>query len=393
MSGWSVFSALVCFAVLVAVRVQGKLRPEEVVHIAPIDITGPTFHLYTPFHKLHHSKGGGLLSSRPAADVNYVRPLMTTPEHWIQSLTERHKHLDQITTSTTELAPASQRALRAYLDMLRSFLLGDVYGRAEKSIVVGGDWHYTELNATLRSLGEDMSYLGTTMVGTLRMQILEDLIVDVINRNVPGDFLETGVWRGGCSAYAAAVIRAYTYVRSVLKTGTEAVALSANRRVIFCDSFSGLPPGDATLHERDVGWDKLSYVKASEEEVSRHLQEFNLMDPRILFAKGFFNESMIPLRTKVFQPEKRTISILRLDGDMYQSTVDVLYNLYEHVAIGGYIIVDDWTNFPAKDACEDFFRVHKMQVKVTPIDHLSVYFQKTKEVKVQYWRYEKKQYK
>ena len=42
---------------------------------------------------------------------------------------------------------------------------------------------------------------------------------------------------------------------------------------------------------------------------------------------------------------------------MYESTVDVLYNLYDKLAIGGYVIIDDWFGFPARTACEDFFEV------------------------------------
>ena len=43
---------------------------------------------------------------------------------------------------------------------------------------------------------------------------------------------------------------------------------------------------------------------------------------------------------------------------MYESTVDVLYHLYDKLSIGGYVIMDDWFGFPSKTACEDFFLVH-----------------------------------
>jgi len=92
-------------------------------------------------------------------------------------------------------------------------------------------------------------------------------------------------------------------------------------------------------------------------------------------------------------PADQKFAILRLDGDIYQSTVDVLYNMYDHVSIGGKVIIDDWEGFPARGACEDFFRVHKMNPEVTKIDRLSAYWTKTVEVEIQYWRYEQLQFK
>ena len=78
---------------------------------------------------------------------------------------------------------------------------------------------------------------------------------------------------------------------------------------------------------------------------------------------------------------------------MYESTVDVLYNLYDKLSVGGYVIMDDWFGFPSKDACEDFFEVHEISPEIIPVDNLSVYWKKTKEVDIQYWRYEQNKFK
>lgn len=75
-------------------------------------------------------------------------------------------------------------------------------------------------------------------------------------------------------------------------------------------------------------------------------------------------------------------------GDMYESTVDVLYHLYDKLSIGGYVIMDDWFGFPSKTACEDFFVVHGIQPQIIAVDELSAYWQKTEHVQIQYWRYE-----
>ena len=119
-----------------------------------------------------------------------------------------------------------------------------------------------------------------------------------------------------------------------------------------------------------------------------NFMEAGVMDPNVIFVKGFFNDTMVPLRTEIEQ-----LSVMRLDGDMYESTIDVLYNLYDKLSVGGYVIMDDWFGFPSKTACEDFFEVHNMSVEIIPIDEIAAYWQKKEEVEIQYWRYEQLKFK
>jgi hypothetical protein len=129
-------------------------------------------------------------------------------------------------------------------------------------------------------------------------------------------------------------------------------------------------------------------LEVSAEIVAQNFREMGLLDPNIIFAKGFFNETMKPLATQI-----KSLAIMRLDGDMYESTVDVLYHLYEKLSIGGYVIMDDWTGFPSRTACQDFFHVHGLNPEIIAIDDLAIYWKKTEEVEVQYWRYEQSQFK
>ncbi len=76
---------------------------------------------------------------------------------------------------------------------------------------------------------------------------------------------------------------------------------------------------------------------------------------------------------------------------MYESTVDVLYHLYDKLSLGGYVIMDDWFGFPSKTAC-DFFAVHGIKPEIIRIDTLSAYWKKTEDVKIQYWRYEQSKF-
>eukprot|EP00584_Thalassiosira_punctigera_P018879 CAMPEP_0172564960 /NCGR_PEP_ID=MMETSP1067-20121228/106360_1 /TAXON_ID=265564 ORGANISM="Thalassiosira punctigera, Strain Tpunct2005C2" /NCGR_SAMPLE_ID=MMETSP1067 /ASSEMBLY_ACC=CAM_ASM_000444 /LENGTH=95 /DNA_ID=CAMNT_0013355755 /DNA_START=81 /DNA_END=365 /DNA_ORIENTATION=- len=95
---------------------------------------------------------------------------------------------------------------------------------------------------------------------------------------------------------------------------------------------------------------------------------------------------MAPLADEVMGPEGRKLAVMRLDGDMYQSTVDVLYRLYDRLSVGGYVIIDDWFGFPAQDACREFFEAHGINPEIVRIDRLSAYWRKVEDIEVQKWR-------
>jgi hypothetical protein len=145
-----------------------------------------------------------------------------------------------------------------------------------------------------------------------------------------------------------------------------------------------------------MNWDGSPYLEVDTLHVAQNFHSVSLLDPNVVFVQGFFNNSMPHLRKQVGK-----VSLLRLDGDIYESTVDVLYHLYDKVEIGGYVIIDDWnkddrnppTPFPAKVACLDFFKVHNMNIEIVTIDPIAVYWQKKENVEIQYWRYEKQQFK
>jgi hypothetical protein len=144
-----------------------------------------------------------------------------------------------------------------------------------------------------------------------------------------------------------------------------------NRPLYVCDSFCGLPPGDLKLYRGDLGWDHTPYLEVSVDTVVANFHEFGVLDENVIFAKGIFNVTMPRLAKQVAR-----LAVLRLDGDMYESTVDVLYHMYEKVSLHGFVIVDDWYGYPAKAACEDFFIVHKISPQIVPMG-MSAYWKKT----------------
>ncbi len=322
-------------------------------------------------------KGEGYQIFKPASifEEDKTSKIVLSPEHWIRNLEETYKYLDQVSTQSVKgraLSPVRQRAIETYLQVLVGLLTGSSYGEAERSVRF--DSTVLPYNHSVREAGEDMSYLGLTMVGRNRLDNVYRLLRAVVEDKIPGDFVETGVWRGGASIFAAAVLK-------VLK--------QSKRHVILCDSFQGWPEGSASLHSGDVGWNHITYAAVPDHIVARNFQQFGLLSDHVIFAKGFFNVSLPVLAEKVV----KKIAVLRLDGDLYSSTADVLYNLYERVSVGGYVIVDDWKGFPAKEAVEDFFAVHKISATVIPIDAMSVYWKKEVEVTVEKERLKKKQFR
>jgi hypothetical protein len=78
-----------------------------------------------------------------------------------------------------------------------------------------------------------------------------------------------------------------------------------------------------------------------------------------------------------------------MDGDMYESTMDQLFNLYAKISVGGVIIVDDYRIEPCHRAIHDFRNWHNITETIidVPNDGAGVYWIKKNMVQVQMDRY------
>lgn len=197
-----------------------------------------------------------------------------------------------------------------------------------------------------------------TMVGEHRLDNLQTCITDVINRGVAGDLLEAGVWRGGASIFMRGVLKAY---------GDPA------RRVWAADSFQGLPRPNASQYpadESDRHW-TYSELAVSVDDVKTNFDAYGLLDERVQFLVGWFRDTLPTA------PIDR-LAVLRLDGDLYESTMDTLQALYPKVSAGGYIIVDDFGAIPAcREAVLDYRSENGVEEEVQKIDWTGVYWKKT----------------
>ena len=351
---------------------QTTVMPAE---LGAADVKRQTISIERPFPM--PLSGQGFEIFQPLYDRNITVPaLIESPNQFVPFFERRSIYIDKVLERKRTKEQIKAEAVEIYLELIISIVSATAFGSQEKSIIpkLREKRAVVEFDHAKRLKGDDWTYLGDTMTGVVRLNNVRNLLYDVLHNDIDGDYIETGVWRGGSSVFAKAVL------------STEVGG--SNRKSYVCDSFRGLPPGDRSLHKGDQGWDHTPYLEVPDLIVAENFFKLSLLDPKVIFAKGFFKDTMPVLKDKI-----ESLAIMRLDGDMYQSTVDVLYNLYDKLSVGGYVIIDDWFGFPAKDACEDFFKVHKISPKIVPVDTHCAYFKKTEEVEIQYCRYKEAAYK
>ena len=311
---------------------------------------------------------------------------------FISGVTERCER--NHTKSENMTANPNYISSRLYLDLLRDTLVGQSLATRELAVrfYAGSKDQQSVLqrlrpyNANKRYLGLDWPFIGLTMIGTQRMIEIEMLLRNVTDDNIEGDFIECGVWRGGASIFARGVLN---------------VLQRHDVNVWLVDSFAGLPPRRQNSL-RGPRWETMDYLAVSIEEVSENFKNFAMLpaefdvtanihvhdavaanvsnhtQSNVRFVKGFFKDSLPTL------PKNLKISVARLDGDMYQSTLDELYYLYDKISLGGWIIIDDWCVPETARAIVDFTKIHQIQLPL----HLPMFknyrcgafFQKTKNV-------------
>jgi len=202
----------------------------------------------------------------------------------------------------------------------------------------------------------NITELSHTMIGRKRLENIQFCVETVLKENIQGDFIETGIWRGGSCIFMRGLLKAYGVT---------------DRVVWAADSFEGVPP--PTLPE-DSGFDisakVLPVLAVSIEDVQELFQRYELLDEKVKFLKGWFKDSLPDAAIE-------RLAILRLDGDLYESTMDALIPLYDKVEPGGFVIVDDYGSCPpCKHAISDFRSQHGIQEELHTVDAHAVYWRK-----------------
>ncbi len=246
------------------------------------------------------------------------------------------------------------RPAELYLDLLKKCLTRYVF---EDGAVDQNSRQLLPFDPELRIDGRDWPATAETMVGLRRLDNVQYCVTEVLRQGVPGDLVEAGVWRGGTVIFMRGVLKAFG---------------DTERLVWAADSFEGLPMADAERYPADEGDTHWTFpqLAVSREEVEANFARYGLLDDRVRFLHGWFRDT---LPNAPVGP----IAVLRLDGDMYESTIVALDSLYPKLSLGGFVIVDDYNCVPGcKRAVDDFRLAHGITESLRPIDWAAVYWRR-----------------
>jgi hypothetical protein len=279
---------------------------------------------------------------------------------------------------STDQMTRSGVAAELYLDLLKKclsrYIFGEQYrpltGRNRIARAAVGAVHgvlrpagfelvrHSQFDSAMRAAGIDIPADAETMIGLSRLNHLQDCVTEVISEGVPGDLIETGVWRGGACILMRAVLKAYG------ETG---------RTVWLADSFEGLPEPNRTRYpaETDEGLVR-GLFSAGLEQVQENFRRYGLLDSQVRFLPGWFRDTL------PHAPFSR-LALMRLDGDLYESTMDALVNLYPRLSVGGYVIIDDYFLACCRAAVDDFrARENVRETLLRTEDNMGAYWKRVR---------------
>ena len=208
-----------------------------------------------------------------------------------------------------------------------------------------------------RALGRDWPARAETMTGLRRIANARACIESTLRDDVPGDIIETGVWRGGMCIFMRGVLKAHGVT---------------DRSVWLADSFQGLPAADPVRFPEvaSMHLENYDYLAIALDNVRHNFERYGLLDEQVRFIPGWFNESLP-------NAPVRELAVLRLDGDLYDSTMDALEALYPKLSSGGYCIVDDYIVEVCRQAVHDYRRAHDITETIEDIDGTAAFWRRS----------------
>lgn len=260
-----------------------------------------------------------------------------------------------------------------YLDLMKKCLLNLIYGELEAWPVEPTNTLKRKIVSAVRARGMKLVWNrpydpqarldgdgwppgAHTMMGIKRLENLQHCVEDVLKQDVSGDLIETGVWRGGATIFMRAILKAYAVT---------------DRRVWVADSFAGLPPPNPSRYPADADDQHHTFklLSVSLDEVKGNFAKYGLLDDQVRFLQGWFSETLPNA------PIER-LAVIRLDGDMYESTIDALTSLYPKLSRGGYLIVDDYALPGCKRAVQDYREANHITDEILPVDGCAVFWRR-----------------
>jgi O-methyltransferase len=212
----------------------------------------------------------------------------------------------------------------------------------------------------LRAVGRDWPSRAESMIGLRRMDNIGHCVRTVLEEDIGGDLIEAGVWRGGACIFMKANLMAWG---------------DMTRNVWVADSFQGLPKPNSTQFPADTGDDlhKRGGLSVSVDQVRHNFERYGVLDDRVKFLVGWFKDTLpgAPIEA---------LSVMRLDGDMYESTWQAIEALYPRLSPGGFCIVDDFGSHQSQagKAVHDYRKVNGIDDEIVDIDGFGAYWRRSK---------------
>ena len=165
----------------------------------------------------------------------------------------------------------------------------------------------------------------------------------VVERDIEGDIVECGVWRGGSMMTAALTLQ----------------RLGAQRQLHLFDTYEGMTkPGEWDV--RSSGTSELELWERSDGAVGKETA-VSVDEVRAAMASTGYDMSLVtlvkgPVEETLPEAAPDAIAVLRLDTDYYSSTRHELEHLYPRLTPGGVLIIDDYGTYEgARKAVDEYF--------------------------------------
>jgi O-methyltransferase len=205
--------------------------------------------------------------------------------------------------------------------------------------------------------GTSLPVNAESMIGLARMDNIQHCVTQVIRDRIEGDLIECGVFRGGATIFMRGILKTYNSPKSVW----------------LADSFEGLPPPSPEKYPVDKGspYHTMTELAVGLEEVIQNFRNYELYDDQVKILKGFFKDTLPGAPIK-------TLCLIRVDGDMYESTMDTLTNLFPKLSSGGFVLIDDYDpGHYCRIAVDDFRKQRGISDKVIMVDSKGAYWRKS----------------
>jgi hypothetical protein len=241
-----------------------------------------------------------------------------------------------------------------YLDLMKKVLTNQIYVHEAAPL-----WGSTVPDSAGASAAADLSISTHTMIGLEGLDNVQRCVEQVLADGVPGDLIETGVWRGGVCIFMRAILAAHGVT---------------DRRVWVADSFQGVPEAgeDSYFLDQEMALHNInSVLSVSADVVRADFKSFDLFDEQVQFLEGWFSDTLptAPISS---------LAVLRLDADLYSSTKEALTELYPKLSPGGFLIIDDYNIEPCRTAVHNYRDAHGIDEEMHQINDCGVYWRRSK---------------